>query len=164
MTWYLWWLMYSVNVTSKSNKHLEGHSWKEQDPDPLVRGTGTLIRIHTKMSQLWNTGAYFGVDVIISIRLLKKHLRLKEKIGIPAPFNDMLSLNIIFKYFVLFAGFYFCFLLIFFRDVHSLFFVFWLNLSESHSYLEKPGGLLRFRTSFLLGQNCAILRAAKTSL
>ncbi len=80
-------------------RYLEGHWRKEQDPDPLVRSTDPRIRIHTKMAQ--NTGAYFGGDVpvIITIRLLKKHLRLKEKIGIPAPFNNILSLKHYLKIF-----------------------------------------------------------------
>ncbi len=44
---------------------LEGHQWKEQDPDPLVRGTDPRIQIHTKMSRirirlpLFHLGALF---------------------------------------------------------------------------------------------------------
>ncbi len=37
---------------------LEGHWWQEQDsePDSLVRGTNSRIRIRTKMSRIRNTG------------------------------------------------------------------------------------------------------------
>ncbi len=37
-----------VNVPSKSNKRLEGHWRKEQDPDPLVRVTDPRIRMRPK--------------------------------------------------------------------------------------------------------------------
>ncbi len=63
-----------VNVSSKSNNNkkllkkiifcwcLEGHWWKEQDSDPLVRGAYLdLYGTGTKMSQIRNTekGVYF---------------------------------------------------------------------------------------------------------
>ncbi len=50
-----------VNLPSKSSKqntccwHLEGHWRKEQDSDPLVRGTDPRIRIRSKMSWVRNT-------------------------------------------------------------------------------------------------------------
>ncbi len=44
-----------VNLPSKSSKqkYLENNLQKEQDPDPLVRGTDPQIRTHTKMSRIW---------------------------------------------------------------------------------------------------------------
>ncbi len=35
--------------------HLEGQWWKQQDPDPLIRGMDPRIQIHTKMSWIRNT-------------------------------------------------------------------------------------------------------------
>ncbi len=62
--------------------HLEGHWWKEQDPepdphpDPLVKGADPTIRIRTKMSQIWNTAKYKEITMVFSILLLWKLQRL----------------------------------------------------------------------------------------
>jgi hypothetical protein len=62
--WLFIFLKNDVNLSSKRNKHnnlrkknifcwcLEGHWRKEQDPDPLVKGTDPMIWIRTKMSRI----------------------------------------------------------------------------------------------------------------
>jgi hypothetical protein len=75
-----------VNVPSKSNSktifkkiifcwRLEGLQRKEQNPDPLFRGTDPRIRIRTKLSRIRNTALNKIIHSQVFIRKKRKNIR-----------------------------------------------------------------------------------------